>query len=237
MKTNLIEQILQDLTKLKNTDFANWSKKILNIKKGKYAQNDILWGIKVPQIRNIAKKYSKVINLQETETLLQHSVHEVRLTSLLILIEKYKPVNQKERAKIIKIYLKNSKYINNWDLVDLSCHKISGHYWYNYSLEGFWKFAKSKNLWKERIVVVSTLYFIKQGRFDEILKLSELFLKHKHDLIHKAIGWMLREVGKQNKKVLMSFLDKHCSVMPRIMLRYSIEKLPLQEKKCYLERH
>jgi 3-methyladenine DNA glycosylase AlkD len=237
MSTSLIKQILQDLAKLKNTDFASWNKKFLNIKKGEYAQNDILWGVKVPLTRNIAKKYSKVISLQETETLLQHSVHEVRLASLLILIKKYILASEKEKTKIFKIYLKNSKYINNWDLVDLSCYKISGHYWYNYSLESFWEFAKSKNLWKERIAIVSTFYFIKQGKFNEILKLAELFLNHRHDLIHKAVGWMLREVGKRNKEVLMSFLDKYCNLMPRIMLRYSIEKFSQQERKYYLQRH
>ncbi|MDR1417766.1 MAG: DNA alkylation repair protein [Endomicrobium sp.] len=237
MKANLIQQILQDLTKLKNVDLANWSKKLLNVKKSSYAQNDIIWGIKVPQVRKIAKQYSKVINLQDTENLLQHNVHEVRLASLLILVEKYELADQKEKTKICQLYLKNSKYINNWDLVDLSCYKIAGHYWYNYSLEGFWEFAKSKNLWEERIAIVSTYYFIKQGKFDETLKVSELFLNHKHDLIHKAAGWMLREVGKQNKKALLSFLDKHCNLMPRIMLRYSIEKFSIQEKKYYLQRH
>jgi 3-methyladenine DNA glycosylase AlkD len=236
MKINLIKQILQDLTKLKNVAFANWNKKLLNVKKGAYAQKDIIWGIKVPQIRKIAKKYSNVISLQDTKSLLQHSVHEVRIASLLILIEKYELSNQKVKTKICKLYLKNSKYINNWDLVDLSCYKISGHYWYNYFLDAFWEFAKSRNLWKERIAIVSTLYFIKQGQFDETLKVSELFLNHNHNLIHKAVGWMLREVGKQNKKVLLAFLDKHSNLMPRIMLRYSIEKLSIKEKKYYLQR-
>ncbi|MDR2396198.1 MAG: DNA alkylation repair protein [Endomicrobium sp.] len=227
--------MLKDLTKLKNADFADWSKKLLNVKKGAYAQNDVVWGIKVPQIRNITKKYSKVITLEETENLLKSRVHEVRFASLLILIKKYKSAPQIEKLKIVKLYLKNSRYINNWDLVDLSCYKITGHYWYNYSLEGYWEFAKSKNLWKQRIAIVSTLYFIKHGRFDEILKLSELLLNHKHNLIHKAVGWMLREVGKQNKQTLTSFLDKYSSLMPKIMLRYSIEKISLQERKYYLD--
>ncbi|MDR1522628.1 MAG: DNA alkylation repair protein [Endomicrobium sp.] len=231
----MIKQILKDLTKLKNADFADWSKKLLNVKKGAYAQNDVVWGIKVPQIRNITKKYSKVITLEETENLLKSRVHEVRFASLLILIKKYKSAPQIEKLKIVKLYLKNSRYINNWDLVDLSCYKITGHYWYNYSLEGYWEFAKSKNLWKQRIAIVSTLYFIKHGRFDEILKLSELLLNHKHNLIHKAVGWMLREVGKQNKQTLTSFLDKYSSLMPKIMLRYSIEKISLQERKYYLD--
>ncbi|WP_373470503.1 DNA alkylation repair protein [Candidatus Endomicrobiellum cubanum] len=231
----MIKQMLKDLTKLKNADFADWSKKLLNVKKGAYAQNDVVWGIKVPQIRNITKKYSKVITLEETENLLKSRVHEVRFASLLILIKKYKSAPQIEKLKIVKLYLKNSRYINNWDLVDLSCYKITGHYWYNYSLEGYWEFAKSKNLWKQRIAIVSTLYFIKHGRFDEILKLSELLLNHKHNLIHKAVGWMLREVGKQNKQTLTSFLDKYSSLMPKIMLRYSIEKISLQERKYYLD--
>jgi 3-methyladenine DNA glycosylase AlkD len=237
MNLNFTKQILQDLSKLKNKDFANWSKKLLNVKKGEYAQNDILWGIRVPQIRNIAKKYFKLINLKETEKLLQHKVHEVRLTSLLILTEKYKLANPSNQLEVVKMYLKNSKHINNWDLVDLTCYKITGHYWYNHFLLNFWGFAKSKNLWKERIAIVSTLYFIKRNRFDETLKISEMFLTHKHPLIHKAVGWMLREVGKQKKQVLISFLNKYSPLMPRIMLRYSIEKLSIEEQKYYLQRH
>jgi 3-methyladenine DNA glycosylase AlkD len=236
MKPNLIKQILKDLMQLKNIDFAILSKKFLNVKKGKYAQDDVVWGIKVPQTLAIAKQYYTLTNLQDTEKLLQHNVHEVRLTSLLILIEKYKSATQIEKSKIVKLYLRNSRYINNWDLVDLSCCRITGDYWYNHSLSNFWEFAKSKNLWKERIAIVSTLYFIKRGRFDEIFKLSELFLNNKQDLIHKAVGWMLREVGKQNKQALISFLDKYSTIMPRIMLRYSIEKLSLQERKYYLQR-
>lgn len=237
MNSNLINQILQDLEKLKDANFAIWSKKLRNVKKGFYAQNDIIWGIKVPQVRAIAKKHFKLITIEETSHLLQHDVHEVRLMSLLILIKKYESAQQKEKTKIFKLYLRNTKYINNWDLVDLSCYKISGHYWYNYSLDGFWRFAKSNSLWKQRIAVVSTLYFIKNSKFDETLEISKLFLNNKHDLIHKPVGWMLREVGKRNKKTLLSFLDKNANFMPRVMLRYAIEKLFPQEKKYYLKKY
>jgi 3-methyladenine DNA glycosylase AlkD len=209
-------------------------KNILNICEGRYAQDDILLGVCVPSQRVIAKKYWNDISLKDTEWLLHSKIHESRLISLMILIEKYKKAADIEKTDIVKIYLKNFKYINNWDLVDLSAYKIVGDYWYKNSLEEFWKFAKSEYLWKERISMISTLYFIRQNRFTETLKLAQLFLTHKHDLMHKASGWMLREIGKRDIKTLVAFLDKYSHVMPRTMLRYAIEKLPEKQRKFYL---
>ncbi|OEG70870.1 hypothetical protein ATZ36_16980 [Candidatus Endomicrobiellum trichonymphae] len=233
---NFKETLLKDLKKYKDGIFAKHHAKYFQTHKGGYGEGDSFWGLKIPQQRITARKYWKDINLKDVEKLLQHKVHEVRLTALMILIEKYKKADDDAKSVIVKIYLKNSECINNWDLVDLSAPYIPGHYWHNNSLKDFWKYAESGNLWKERIAMVSTLYFLRQGRFTETLALSRLFLAHNHDLIHKASGWMLREVGKRNKKLLISFLDRYSKVMPRTMLRYSLEKLSPKKREYYMEK-
>jgi 3-methyladenine DNA glycosylase AlkD len=232
---NIKDLLLKDLKKYGEPIFTKFARKVLNICEGKYAQDDIFIGVRVPKQRDLAGKYVKYISLEETEKLLQDKVHELRFIALVILSKEYKRADNKLKSKIMKIYLRNYKYINNWDLVDTSAPHISGHYWYNNNLDKFWEFAKSKNLWKERIAMLSTFYFIRQNRFNETLQLAEVFLNHKHDLMHKASGWMLREIGKRNKKALLSFLDKYALLMPRTMLRYSIEKLTKQQKKFYLK--
>jgi 3-methyladenine DNA glycosylase AlkD len=233
---NIKDLLLKDLKKYAEPAFAKFTRKLLNICKDRYAQDDILLGVRVPKQRELAGKYAKYINLEETEKLLQDKVHELRFIALVILSNEYKRADNKLKSKIAKIYLRNYKYSNNWDLVDTSAPHISGHYWYKNKLDKFWEFAKSGSLWKERIAMISTFYFIRQNRFNETLKLAEVFLNHKHDLMHKASGWMLREIGKRDKKVLLSFLDKYASLMPRTMLRYSIEKLTKQQKKFYLKK-
>jgi 3-methyladenine DNA glycosylase AlkD len=235
---NYKELLLRDL-KSHVEPFTNiqFAKRILNICDGRYAQNDILLGVRVPKQRELAKKYSKYISLQETEKLLQDKIHEVRFIALVILRDKYEKCDDKLKSKIAKIYLKNYKYINNWDLIDTSAPYISGHYWHNNDLDEFWKFAKSGNLWKQRIAMISTFYFIRQNRFIETLRLAEIFLNHRHDLLHKASGWMLREIGKKDSKVLLTFLNKYANIMPRTMLRYSIEKLPTKQRIFYLENN
>jgi 3-methyladenine DNA glycosylase AlkD len=237
MNKNFTALFLKDLEKHKDEVFAQWVAKILNICPGGYGDGDVLLGLRVPQIRVIAKKYWKNINLKEVERLLRHEIHEVRLASLMILVEKYAKAIDVDKYDIAKIYLNNSKYINNWDLVDLSAPNILGHFWYSgASLTDFWKHARSGNIWKERIAMVSTFYFIKQNRFAETLELAKMFLTNEYDLIHKASGWMLREVGKRDIKTLITFLDKYSHVMPRTMLRYSIEKFPEEQRKFYLEK-
>jgi len=233
---NYKDLLLKDLKKYIEPVFADWCGQILNICKGRYAQDDILLGVRAPKLRTLAKKYAKSVNLKETEKLLQDKIHELRFIALVILSEKYKKSDNKFKSKIAKLYLRNYKYINNWDLVDMSAPHISGHYWHNNELDKFWEFSKSGHLWKERIAMLSTFCFIRQNRFSETLKLAEMFLNHKHDLMRKAAGWMLREVGKRDKKALLSFLDKHAGIMPPIMLRYSIEKLPEEQRKFYLEK-
>jgi 3-methyladenine DNA glycosylase AlkD len=236
MPKKIALDLLNDLKHYKNEVLARYHAKYFQAHKGGYGQGDSFWGIKVPQQRVIARKYWENIDLIEVEELLQYKIHEVRLTALMILVEKYQKTNKHGKSSIVKIYLRNSNYINNWDLVDLSAPCITGDYWNSNSLKDFWMYAKSGCIWKERIAMVSTLYFIKQKRFDETLALAKMFLDNKHDLIHKASGWMLREVGKRDIKPLILFLDKYCHDMPRTMLRYSIEKLPLEKRKHYMEK-
>jgi 3-methyladenine DNA glycosylase AlkD len=233
MQIDLKELLLKDLKNYKDKNFASYNASYFQTHRGGYGEGDYFWGIRAFQQRMIAKKYWEDIALNDVDGLLRHEIHEVRSTTLMILVKKYENLDDSIKSDIIKIYLSNSRYINNWDLVDLSA-AVPGHYWYNNSLKEFWRYAKSKNLWKKRIAVVSTLYFIKRGRFEETFNLVKLFLRCEYDLINKALGWMLREVGKKNEKLLILFLNDYYKVMPRVMLRYSVEKLPQEKKKYYM---
>ena len=168
---------------------------------------------------------------------MKNNYHEVRQTALFTLIRKYEKAPEKEKKKIANFYLKNTKYINNWDLVDLSAYKILGYYLLNQKNKNvLLKLARSKNIWEQRIAIISTFAFIRKGDIKWSLKLAKMFLSHDHDLIHKATGWMLREVGKKNMKELRKFLDSNLSRMPRTMLRYAIEKFPENTRKKYLKK-
>lgn len=232
------EDIIKDLKSQADKEISAGRARFMQVYKGGYGEGDLFLGLTVPMQRKIVKKYCRDISLEETEKLLQNKFHESRYVALSILKEKYQKKNtsRQEKEKIVKIYLKNIKYINNWDLVDISAPHITGEYWYNTSTDGLWKLARSKNLWKERIAVLSSHYFIRQGNFSEICELAEFFLGHKHDLMHKAVGWMLREAGKRDEKVLYGFLDKYYKNMPRTMLRYSIEKLTEKKRRHYMEK-
>ena len=202
--------------------------------KGQYGEGDIFLGITVPDQRKIARRHAD-LPLHEIEALLENSIHEYRLTALLILIEQYQN-NPSTAAEIAEFYLNKTERINNWDLVDLSCYKILGHYLENRDRSILYELAASGNLWKQRIALVSTYHFIKNGDFADTLKLCEMLIGHEHDLIHKASGWMLRETGKKDLEVLRTFLDRFHKIMPRTMLRYSIEKLDKAEKIKYMAR-
>jgi 3-methyladenine DNA glycosylase AlkD len=236
MKNNYRTLFLAELKSHKDENKAKHSMGFFKTDKGQYGYGDKFWGLIVPLQRQIAKKFYAQLTLKDIGVLLKNPVHEVRLSTLIALIEKYKRAEDKEKSAIVNLYLSNADRINNWDLVDLSAPNISGEFWFENSTKTMFEFAKSGHLWRERIAVVSNLYFIKRGRFEEILKLCERFLDHKHDLIHKATGWMLREVGKKNKRVLRDFLDKNAKRMPRTMLRYSIERLSDSEKNKYMEK-
>ena len=198
---------------------------------GEYSEGDVFLGVVVPEIRKLVKKYSN-LKIKEIIKLLHSKIHEERLTALLLMVNKFQTEENKE--KIYNLYLKNTKYINNWDLVDLSAHKIIGDYLLNKPKLILFKLAKSKSLWDRRISIISTFSFIKNNKFTETLKIAKILLNDKHDLIHKAVGWMLREVGKRDLKTEEEFLKRYYQKMPRTMLRYAIEKFPEKKRKQYL---
>jgi 3-methyladenine DNA glycosylase AlkD len=177
------------------------------------------------------------LDLKEISKLLENKYHEIRLIGLLILVKRYQKAKEREQKEIFDFYLKNYKYINNWDLVDLSAYHIVGDYLINKDKKILGKLARAKNLWQKRIAVVSTFAFIKDGEYLPTFKIVEILIKDKNDLIHKACGWMLREVGNRiTQKELKKFLDKWGTKMPRTMLRYAIEKLPEKERLYYLNK-
>jgi 3-methyladenine DNA glycosylase AlkD len=199
--------------------------------KGEYGEGDIFIGIVVPKIRKVAHQFIDA-DFETIQELLDSKIHEYRLTALEILVAKYeKTKDEKLKEKIYKFYLKNTKSINNWDLVDLSASYIVGDYLLKRDRGILYKLVKSKNLWERRISIISTHAFIKEGQYEDTFKICEILLGDKHDLIYKATGWMLREVGKRiSRPIEMKFLDKHAKKMPRIMLSYAIEHFSNKEK-------
>ena len=230
--------LLSDLKSLSNPSKAKLLSGFFKTANGQYGEGDKFLGITVPQSRIIAKNYSGIITLDGIKSLLNNKFHEVRLVSLLILIDKFeKSVTNTSKSIIVDFYLSHTEGINNWDLVDLSAPRILGNYLVDKNDRGIlYKLVKSSNLWEKRISIISTLALIKNNQFDDTIKISELLLDDSHDLIHKACGWMLREMGKMNEKVLLGFLDRYHKVMPRTMLRYSLERLSKKNKKHYMEK-
>ena len=224
-----VEEIISEISEFKNSERAEHSQNYFKGNVG-YGKGDKFLGLEVPIIRRFAKKY-KDLDFSEIEKLLNSEYHEFRLLALFILTHKYK----KYPDEVVEVYLKNIDNVNNWDLVDSSAPHILGAYLYEKDKSLLYDFAKSNNLWKQRIAILSTFYFIKRNDFNDALKISEILINHEHHLIHKAVGWMLREIGKRNKKVEDEFLKKYYKKMPRTMLRYAIEKYPENERKKYLK--
>jgi 3-methyladenine DNA glycosylase AlkD len=230
-----MESLKKALSRKADKERGQFLLRFFKTKKGQYGEGDLLWGIAVPEQRLIARQF-KDIDYSEIQRLLNDKIHECRLTALLVLIEKYRKADENEKAKIYKLYLKNYKNINNWDLVDLSAPQIVGNFLMNKDKHALYDFARSNNLWKKRIAIIATFAFIKEKQLDDTFKISEILLKDEHDLIHKAVGWMLREAGKRDKKAEIEFLKKYASKMPRTMLRYSIEKFTPEERSYFLKK-
>ncbi|PKN02841.1 DNA alkylation repair protein [Candidatus Dojkabacteria bacterium HGW-Dojkabacteria-1] len=233
---SLSKDILSDLKSFSNKEKAVFFPRFFKTGKGEYGEGDEFWGITVPNIRFVAKKYFKKISFDELEPLLVHPVHEVRLCSYIILTYKFEKADIEGKKEVYIFYIENLKGCNNWDIVDLSCYKILGEYLYITNTEKgiLYQFADSNDLWKQRISIVSTYAFLRRNEYEDTLKISRILLNHKHDLIHKAVGWMLRELGKRDINVLREFLNENIKSMPRTTLRYSIEKMSEAEKKRYL---
>ena len=202
--------------------------------KGEYGEGDKFLGLRVPLQRKTAKKFSG-IKLSDLKQLLHSNIHEHRLISLLILVDKYHNADEKGREQTYKFYIQYRQHINNWDLVDLSAPKIVGEHLLHRNKELLYKYARSNKLWEKRIAILSTYTIIKNNNLTTTLELSDILLFDEQDLIHKAVGWMLREVGKMDMAVLEKFLKPQYNKMPRTMLRYAIEKFPEQKRKKFLK--
>jgi len=230
------KQIKKKLYQHKNPEKAKVLQRFFKTGKGEYGEGDKFLGIVVPTLRKIAKEFQDASQNDLTQ-LIQSRWHEERLLSLFILILQYQQSqNKTERKNIYRFYLKQMKFINNWDLVDLSAHKIPGNYLLvQNNCAILYRWAKSKTLWTRRIAILSTLAFIRENKFNHTLKLAKLLLNDDHDLIHKAVGWMLREIGKRDLEIEEKFLKKYYRRMPRTMLRYAIERFPERKRKAYLK--
>lgn len=235
-------KIIKEIISHQNNEKSKILARFFKTGKGEYGEGDLFLGITVPISRTLAIKHSG-IDLKVIEKLIKNKYHEIRLIALLILVHKYRVAKKKNDLKMMRLivdfYLKQTKYINNWDLVDLSCHYILGDY-LTISKPGLTKsiltkLAKLNNLWEKRISIISTFAFIYKGDSSQTIYITKILLKDQHDLIHKACGWMLREVGKRVSLAhLTSFLDVYSHIMPRTMLRYAIERLPEPKRKYYL---
>ncbi len=215
---------------------ANISQRFFKTGLGQYGEGDIFIGVTVPDTRKVAKQFSD-ISLKEIHKLLQSKIHEERLLALLILVEQFKNGDQKTRKEIFDFYNTHLDRVNNWDLVDLSAYQIFGAWLESRSRVSLYRLVKSKNIWHRRVAIVSTYHFIRNHDFADTITIARALLKDDHDLIHKAVGWMLREVGKRDERVLCDFLDAHTTQMPRTMLRYAIERLSVSKKRDYMTRN
>ena len=230
-----LTRLKDDLLTLKNPENTATLSRFFKTGKGDYGEDDLFLGITVPEQRKIAKEYHD-LSLRDLKMLLSSRIHEYRLVALLILTIKYRKADRTGKQEIAEFYLVNRAGVNNWDLVDLSAANILGEDLLDRERSILYKMALSANLWDRRIAVLSTFAFIKRDQFKDSLAIAELLLSDTHDLIHKAVGWMLREIGKRDLKVEERFLQRHCRKMPRTMLRYAIERFEQDKRKDYLKR-
>lgn len=228
--------VKEELLKYKVQEKAEFLPKFFSAVPGGYGDGDRFIGVTVPNQRKIARKYGKAISLSELKDLLQDPVHECRLTAIFMMVLKFEKASEDSvKEEVVQLYLDNLKYINNWDLVDSSAYKLLGPYLEHRDRKMLYELAESPNLWENRIAIISTLHFIRNHDFEDTLKIAVRLLNHPHDLIHKAVGWMLREVGNRNLETELQFLNRHYQRMPRTMLRYAIEKFEPELRKKYLK--
>jgi 3-methyladenine DNA glycosylase AlkD len=230
MEAGIIRQTLQTLA---DEEIAQVSRRFFKTGPGQYGEGDVFIGVRVPQLRKIAKTFSHV-DLSTAIALLTAPIHEERLLALLILIRMYNRGDSRKQHAIYTCYLDNTAQINNWDLVDSSAEHIVGAHLMRRNKTPLHTLAESGSLWERRIAIMATFHYIKRQRYDETLQLAEMLLDDPEDLIHKAVGWMLREIGKRNLQCEEAFLKQHFSQMPRTMLRYAIERFPEPRRKAFL---
>jgi 3-methyladenine DNA glycosylase AlkD len=217
-----------------NPAIAKHSSGFFKTGKGEYGEGDRFLGIRVPVTRKYARKFRDA-PMPVIRKLLKSKFHEERLLAVILLVGQFRSGNESERSLIYELYLKHTKYINNWDIVDSSAHFIVGSYLQARSHDKLFELAGSEDLWERRIAIMSTFHYIRQGEFDTALKISERLVDDSEDLIHKAVGWMLREMGKRDRAAEERFLKAHYHSMPRTMLRYAIEKFPEKRRQQYLK--
>ncbi len=225
--------VVRETRKYSNKEKAKTSAWFFKTEKGQYGFGDVFVGITVPEMRTISKKFYE-ISLSEVQKLLDSKIHEERFIGLTILDLKFSKSDEANKKKIVSLYLKNTKNVNNWDLVDTSAYSILGEYLLDKNRDILYKFSRSKSLWERRISIVATYVFIKKGDFKDTLNISKNLLGDKEDLMHKAVGWMLREVGKKDEVVLKKFLKENINKLPRTTLRYAIERFESNERKMFL---
>ena len=229
-----LEDAKKELRRYANKDKAKVLSGFFKTGPGEYAQGDIFLGVMAPFVRQTVKEFQD-LPLACVIKLLRSKIHEERLLALFILVHQFGKAGTKVKEKIYKAYLANTKFINNWDLVDLSAPQIVGGFLINKDRKILCRLAKSSWLWERRIAILATFAFIRAGDFDDIFAITKLLLFDKEDLIHKAFGWMLREAGKRNLGREEDFLRENCKIMPRTMLRYAIEKFPEKKRKLFLQ--
>lgn len=231
-----VKAVQKELEKYINPEKALFLPKFMQAFPGGYGEGDRFLGVVVPHQRQVARKFAKIISLAEIETLLQEEYHEYRLTALFLLIHKYqKAKDEATQQEIVDLYLRNLAHINNWDLVDSSADKILGPYLFDQDKSLLYELVRTEDLWKQRVAMMTTFYFIKQREYADALKMAMILLHHPHDLIHKAVGWMLREIGNRDFEVEYQFLKEHYHGMPRTMLRYAIEKFEEELRQRFLK--
>lgn len=227
-------EIKKVMEKTSNHKKARLYQRFFKTGPGEYGEGDVFIGLTMPQQRLIAKRFSD-ISISQIKEMLDSPVHEHRMTALIILTNKFKRSDDDEKKKIFDFYIANTHRINNWDLVDVTCPHIVGTYLLDKDRAILHRLARSKNIWKRRIAIVSTSVFIKNRQYDDTISIAKTLLKDDHDLIHKAVGWMLREIGKMDTRALENFLDSYHKEMPRTMLRYSLERLPERKREHYMK--
>jgi 3-methyladenine DNA glycosylase AlkD len=236
MENNLADKIRSELVAIASPEKGKLLQGFFKTGPGQYGEGDIFIGVTMPQIRMVAKKYYLQADLETVAKLVSNPVHEIRMCALIILVYKYPKASVANQQKIFDFYLAHTKYINNWDLVDVTCTRIVGAYLLNHDRKLLYQLAQSNSLWEKRIAVISTFMFIHYGEYQDSLALAEKLIYEKHDLMHKAVGWMLREVYKREPELICEFLNKYKSTMPRTTLRYAIEKMSKPQQKIFLQK-
>jgi len=232
----LTEQIIEALKDKVIPEKALFLPKFFKTGPGEYGEGDLFLGVTVPNQRQLARKIFKEISLEELSELIQHPYHEVRLTGLLALVYRFERTKSEVQQKqLVDFYFSHLEFVNNWDLVDSSCHQILGNFYWRKDKSIFYKLAESNHLWKQRVAMISSYFWIRKGEFADALALAERLKNHPHDLMHKAVGWMLREIGKRDFETEYAFLKKHYQTLPRTALRYAIEKFPEELRQDLLK--